>query len=189
MFMVYLLRVKNIGKERLQMNLVANAVGVIGMILAFLSYQNNNRRKMLAYQIGMSLIWIVHFYLLGAYAASAINFIGAIRAIVFYYKGRCRWADFKAIPYLFCLMNLLTTALTWTGYLDILALVATILQTIALYMKSPRHIRLLSLPASPMWMIYDICNKSYVGLCTECFVLTSLLIAFVRFDFHRKKPA
>lgn len=171
------------------MNLIANGIGVIGMILAFLSYQNNNRRKMLAYQIGMSLIWVIHFYLLGAYAASAINFVGAIRAVVFYYKGQYRWADSMLIPVCFCMVNTITTVLTWVGPLDILALIATMLQTIALYMKEPRHIRALSLPASPMWMIYDICNRSYVGICTEAFVLISLLIAFVRFDLKRNKPA
>ena len=171
------------------MNLIANGIGLIGMVMAFLSYQNNNRKKMLAYQIGMSLIWVIHFYLLGAYAASAINFVGAIRAVIFYYKGQYRWADSMLIPAAFCAANVVTTALTWTGPLDILALIATILQTLALYMKEPRHIRLMSLPASPMWMIYDICNKSYVGLCTECFVLTSLMIAFWRFDIRRKKHA
>ena len=64
------------------MNLVAQAIGMAGMLLVFISYQMNDRRRMLNYQIAISLIWVVHFYLLGAYAAAGINLICV---------GRDRW--------------------------------------------------------------------------------------------------
>lgn len=169
------------------MNLIANGIGAISMLLVFISYQMNDRRKILIYQIMISLIWVIHFYLLEAYAAAAINLIGAARAVAFYFRGRYRWASAACVPAAFCCASLIATALTWSGGLDVLAAAATVLQTIALWMRMPKHIRLLSLPASPMWLIYDILNRSYVGMITECFVLSSLLIAMWRFDIRSRK--
>ena len=75
---------------------------------------------------------------------------------------------------------------TWDGIESILPTVAMMLTTVAFFLSNPTYIRRLNLPSSPMWMIYNLINKSYGGILTECFVMTSLLVAMFRFDRKKK---
>ena len=63
--------------------------------------------------------------------------------------------------------------------------------TVALAQKDARTIRLLTLPSPPSWFVYNLANGNLGGMANEIFVLSSLLIAILRFDDFRlrKKPA
>ena len=171
----------------IHMNLVAQAIGMVGMLLVFISYQINDRRRMLNYQIAISLIWVAHFYLLGAYAAAGINLICVGRAVVFYFRGKYHWANLPVIPAIFCLLNLGSTLFTWTGPMDILAVSGAALQTIGLWMREPRKIRWIMMSSTPFWIAYDILNHSYVGIATELIALASILVAVWRFDIRHRR--
>lgn len=168
----------------IHMNLVAQA---IGMLLVFISYQMNDRRRMLNYQIAISLIWVAHFYLLGAYAAAGINLFCVGRAVVFYFRGKYHWANLPVIPAIFCLLNLGSTLFMWTGPMDILAVSGAALQTIGLWMREPRKIRWIVMSSTPFWIAYDILNHSYVGIATELIALASILVAVWRFDIRYRR--
>ena len=93
------------------------------------------------------------------------------------------------LPVLVCAIEMVLTVLVWQGPTDVLALIGAPLQTIALWMKKPRYIRILMLIASPMWLLYDLYYKSYAGVITECIVMISIVIAIVKYDVMRKEEA
>ena len=52
---------------------IAQAVGFVGMTLAFISFQQNKRERITFLQMLSSMVWTLHFGLLGAYSGMAMN--------------------------------------------------------------------------------------------------------------------
>ena len=80
--------------------------------------------------------------------------------------------------------------LTWDGIIGILAIMGTVIQTIAFGNKKPSNIRLINLPTCFMWMAYNLHYSSVGGLCSDIFSLISIIIGIIRLDipeYKRKK--
>ena len=61
-----------------------------------------------------------------------------------------------------------------------------VLSTVSNWMKREKLIRLITFPSSPCWLIYNAFSGSLAGVVTECFIMTSLVIAVVRYDILNK---
>ena len=78
-------------------DIVTQGVGFCGATLNFLSFQQNKRSRIIGFQIGAALLFIMHYILLGitngsdAYTGAALNFIGLSRSIVFINNDK-KWA-------------------------------------------------------------------------------------------------
>lgn len=173
------------------MNLLTQLIGVLAMILLFVTYQINDRRKILFCHVCISICWIVHYGLLGAISVMVINIICFLRNLLFYNCNPKKKSTRMLIPVVICAAEILSTFIFWSNSADALALIGAPLQTIALYMKSPFKIRILMLTASPLWLIYDKCNSSYAGILTESIVIISIVSSIIRYDILKKqeKPA
>ena len=61
-----------------------------------------------------------------------------------------------------------------------------LLTTVSNWFQSEKKIRFLTFPSSPCWLIYNILNGSVAGIITEIFVMSSLIIAIIRFDLKKR---
>lgn len=165
---------------------IAQTVGFVGMLLVFVSFQQNKRERITLWQMIASLVWVLHFGLLTAWSGMAMNAIGAVRGFVFSKKG-APWASGAFWPYLFSALSVICCAVTWESLLSLLPTAANVISSFALWMDRPKTVRRLTLPASWMWMIYNLLNRSWAGLLTECFCTGSVLIAMARFDRKKAK--
>ncbi len=156
------------------------------MTLAFISFQQNDNKKMLFYQLLCSLIFTLHFIILGAVTGAAMNLLSVARSMVFFYRYRSSWANHRVWPFVFVIIYIVSGLLTFHNIYSIFPIVATVLYTIGLYVKTPKHSRLVILAASPCWMIYNVATMSIAGIITEAFVLFSLITSIVRLDMRKK---
>jgi hypothetical protein len=61
-----------------------------------------------------------------------------------------------------------------------------LLTTVSSWFQSEKKIRFLTFPSSPCWLVYNVFNGSFAGVITEIFVMSSLIIAIIRFDIKKK---
>lgn len=167
-------------------NYIAQAVGFGGAALNCISFQQNKRSRIIGVQIFAAIMFIIHFIMLGAYTGAALNFIGLLRSIVFYNSDK-KWAKSPVWLVVFIIISAVSSILTWKEWYSILPATAMILTTISYWMKDETKIRLITFPSSPCWLIYNVFEKSVAGIVTECIVMTSLIIAIVRYDILKKK--
>lgn len=71
--------------------------------------------------------------------------------------------------------------------LSLLPMTGMMLTTVSMWLKDPKWVRRISLPASPLWITYNALTKSYAGVCTELFVITSIIVGMLRHDRKRGK--
>lgn len=161
---------------------IAQAVGFVGMTLAFISFQQNKRERITFLQMLSSMVWTLHFGLLGAYSGMAMNAIGVARGFVYSKKGSAPWASRSFWPYLFSIVSAGCCIATWENWLSLLPTVAMVVTSFGLWVDQPKTVRRLTLPGSWMWLAYNLVKVSWAGVITECFNTASIFIAMWRFD-------
>ncbi|HEY4964295.1 MAG TPA: YgjV family protein [Candidatus Saccharimonadales bacterium] len=160
--------------------LIAQIVGAVAVIIALSVYQFNNRKLMLRLNAVAAFLYAISFYMLGARTGAAMNLIGSGRCFVFTKVAPSRkniW-----VLFIFILISIIGTALTWQGNVSLLAIGGSIFSAIAFWQRDPKTIRVLALLIPPLWFSYDALSGSYPGMFVEAFNLVSILIGRYRFD-------
>ncbi len=167
-------------------NIVAQIFGFGGLALNGFSFQQKKRKDILSFQIGAAVLFIIHYILLGAYTGAALNFLGMLRSVVFINSDK-KWAKSPVWLVIFIAVFSIASIFTWVDWYSFLPATAMILTTISYWLKNETKIRLVTFPSSPCWLIYNILTGSFAGIITECVVMTSLIIAIVRYDILKKR--
>ena len=171
---------------------ISQIIGFGGAGLNFLSFQQRKRSRISGVQLGAAVLFILHYILLGidgdgeAFSGAALNFIGLLRSVVFINNHK-KWAKSPVWLAVFVAISVVAAILTWEAWYSVLPSVAMILTTVSYWMKNETKIRLITFPSSPCWLVYNIIVKSSAGIRTECIVMTSLIIAIVRYDILKKE--
>lgn len=154
------------------------------MVIIVISYQQKSHKNILAFQMVSGLLFTVHYLLLGAYTGAIMNLLGALRSLVYSNRGK-KWSSSIAWPIGFSIAFLISGILTWDNVFSVFPLIAMLMSSIVLWIEQPKINRILSLPTSGCWLIYNIKTLSYPGIITEIFVLSSIVIGIIRLDIKR----
>ena len=161
--------------------LVAQLIGVCGMASLFAMYQQTDRRKLVRYKLITDVLWVFHYCCLGAWAGAIPNFVGIFRELVFVNKEK-KWARCFLWPIFFILANWALAALSWKSALSLLPIGASTFVTLALWADRPKVTRLICLPVSVCFMIYDVFVGSWVGIINESIGIFSIVTALLKKD-------
>ncbi len=164
--------------------IIAQAIGIIALCCAMISFQQKEHKKIMLFQVMASSLFAVHFFMLKAYTGSILNVLSLFRSGIFYFKDK-KWASHPIWTYIFCILFALSTAFTWEGAISLLPLAGCIFMTISFNLKSPKLVRIFSSPSSLCWIIYNFISGSWAGVITELFNLGSIVVGYIRLD--RKK--
>lgn len=159
------------------MDLFIQFVGFVGIMLLLTIFQVNNRKTILYLQIISCIVWALYYALLSSYTPAVLIAIGGVRSYLFE-----KYREHEWIYEMMIVIYAVATLVTWKNETTILALIGMIIATTALWQKHPRMIRLVSLPAVPFWIAYDVLNGSYMGLIGDMITMTSVVVGFLRFD-------
>ena len=165
--------------------LTAQVFGAIGMACLFYSYQQTERKKLIAGKLGADIMWVVHYLCLSAFGGAIPNFVGIFRELIFM-QGDKKWARSPVIPAVFILINWCLAISTWQSALTLLPICASTFVTISLWAKKPRITRMIGAPVSLCFLIYDIFVGSWIGVINESVAIVSIISSFVKNDLRKK---
>lgn len=164
-------------------HIIIQGIGFIAAGLLIGSFQCKQSRRLFMYQMFSCIMYIIHFYLLGALAGSGNQACGIMRGFVYSNHGK-KWADWGGWPYVLVMLNALVAAVTWHNYMSIFPFLGTVGTTIAGAKGNGKHVRLANLClCSPSWLIYDVYSHSIPGILCETFIITSIIISVFRFGW------
>lgn len=156
------------------------------MTIIVISYQQKTHKNILTFQMVSGLLFTIHYILLGAYTGAVMNFLGAFRSLVYSNRGKS-WASSKIWPAGFSVAFFISGILTWENVFSVFPLIAMLVSSVVLWIEQPKINRMLSIPTSTCWLIYNIKTVSYPGIITEIFVLGSIIIGIIRLDIKKNK--
>ncbi len=166
--------------------MITNILGLGAMISLFLIYQQNSRKKILMCKLSADIFWVLHYFSLGATAGMIPNFVGIFRELVFVNRKTKKWANIPLWVALFIAVNFTLGILSYNEWYDIVPIIASAFVTVSLWIDNPRLMKLISIPVSLAFLIYDIFVLSYVGMINESIAIVSIIIYFIK-SFKEKK--
>ena len=171
----------------------AQIVGFVALVVAVSSFQQRERKGLLFMQSFSTMLFCIHMLMLKGYSGSALNFLSAVRSVVYYNKDK-KWASSIWWPVGFMIAFTAVTAAImifipsdFPRWYNIFPLIGAYVYTIATYIDSAKVVRRTIWLSSVVWIIYGIAVGSIAGVVAESISLVSDAIAILRFDILGKK--
>lgn len=176
--------------------ITAQIIGIVAMFFNLFSYQQKTRKGAIICQLFGTILFTVNFFMLGATVGAIMNFIGALRAVIFINKEKLKadhigWFIGFTVIYLasyvltFTVLDKEPTAVNFVlEFLPVIGMVAT---THSYRLTDAKAIRKFGLISSPVWLIYNIANFSVGAIICEVLSLASIIIGIVRLDRKSKQ--
>lgn len=162
------------------MDISAQLFGIGAMVSLFSVYQQTERKKLITAKLCADAFWVIHYLLLGGIAGMIPNFIGIFRELVFMRRESKKWADKIIWPIFFILCGWGMGIYTFSSAFNILPIAASTFVTISLWIKNPRLTKLITIPVSTAFMIYDFHIGSFIGIINESLSVCSIIISFIK---------
>ena len=162
--------------------ILIQAIGVVGTVLFFLSYQCKSNKNLFRVQFVSYLCYTVHLLLLGAVTGGISYVLNTVRS--FCLGSKHDFLKGKWMCFIICMLQLITLWLTWDGGWSILPVAANIAATVGGYTYNPRKIRVVGIFVnSPLWIVYNIVVGSWAGIIDEIISEASMIISIVRYGW------
>ncbi|MBQ9545127.1 MAG: YgjV family protein [Clostridia bacterium] len=165
-------------------DLIAQAIGFIGVALNIVAFQCKKHKNVMIFKSSNELAFAAQYIMLGAYTGAALNGVSIVRNLLF-----ARLVEKKkptlVYQIVFALFFVVVGIFTWKGPLDALVILAKPLSTFSYGLSDTAKVRLLSLPVSVSWLVYNYTAGSVAGIICEAFTLVSLITAIIRIDLPK----
>ena len=142
-----------------------------------ITYYMKDGVKILLLNILASALIGVAFLLISAYTGAIMSLIAIIRNIIFLFnkknKDKNEETKTKDIITLSGIIGLIiiATILTYSGFMSLLSVLATLLFSYSVWQKNVVVYRILGIPTSLLWILYYIYVMSLFGVILESLVL------------------
>lgn len=160
---------------------------VLALASMCLSYLTKNKIYILLLSTFSTLFFGIQYGLLGAWTGVAINSVGIVRGIWFYFN------DKKGKTNDYISLIILSTALIIVGiatYQSIFSLVATLamlLFTYTLWQSKVSVYRNMAPFISLLWITYNIYNNSIFAIISESILIVFEIIGIIKYYKKKKK--
>lgn len=160
--------------------IIGQIFGIIAVILGFVTYQVRTQKKLLFVQILTTLVFVIHYLLIGAVSGMALNMVAMVRNIV-YSRRDLKIFSGKGWPAIFAVIMGIMGLLSWQGWYSVFVVLGLVINSLCMAFKDPQKIRKSILVTSPLVLIYDAFALSVGGMIYESVAIVSALVGILRF--------
>lgn len=161
--------------------IIIQVIGFLGMLANFLSFQFKTHKNILLFRSINESLFILQYFLLGAYSGAFLNFVGIFRNMLFS-KQVEKGKSTKIGAIIFSVIFTAFGIFTFEGFKSIMLIFAKVLSTVAYSNKNPTVIRIVSFLTHISYLFYNISVFSLAGAISDGILLVSLIIGLMRFD-------
>ncbi len=167
--------------------IIAQVLSLIALGANVASIQLSKRQQIFKLWIIAGIFFTLSFIFLGAYAGAVSCFIALAQTIISYYlqqKG-------KEFPFyltiIFIIISLISGALTYKNYYDILPILGAITYILSIVQKKENRIRIITVINLLLWIFYNFLVGAYIAFVSDIIFFVSTLAAVIRFDILKQK--
>lgn len=159
---------------------IAQIVGGIALIILIISFQGNNKEKLLRHQIVSSLLYAIQYAFLGAYTGSLMNLTCMIRNFIFKRYKTERPPLYWLI--IVIILMVIFSLFTFNSFISLLPMLAVVLYSISLWNGNLKIVRVVEIISCSLFIIYNIKVLAYTGLIATVIELLGAIFAFYKFN-------
>jgi hypothetical protein len=165
--------------------IIGQILGIVAPIVTFISYQVNSKNKLLLLQTAANVAICISYLLLGASSGFALNIVGTIRNMTFFFL------DPKSRTNRICAVILALAMggaglLSWEGPISSVLMVALMANTIFMSFGDPQLLRKSVIGTSSLILIYNLlmAHPTIGGIMNESIAIVASIIGVL---IYRKK--
>ena len=164
---------------------VGQGLGFVAIALGILSYQMKSQKNLLILQTANSLVFCIHYLMIGATSGMALNLVGVLRNATYFYRhtkgGRGRF-----LPLFFTAVTAVIGVITWEAWYSVFIFSGIVIHCFCMSFSDAQKVRASILVTSPLVIVYDAFTFSVGGIIYESIAILSSVIGIIR---HRKRIA
>ena len=165
------------------MFILAQILGIIALVILVISFQKNEKKELLRYQIFASIFFALQYLFLNAINGFLMNVMTIIRNLIFE-------KQIKKVPIIYLIVIILSimliTIMSYNGLISLLPAISVILYSIGVWQNNLKITRILEVISCILFVIYNINVLAIAGIISSLIELSSTLIAIYRFDIKNK---
>lgn len=169
------------------MKYIANAVGVLAVILFVLSYQQKTRKGIVLCNVISRALYVAQYILLFAFEGAMLDVIGIAASILAQKKDTSFIKkNLKIIVVCVNLAIVVAGLLLYKNAFSLLPMFGVLLHTGAFWLTNEKYIRIVSFFGSPFWLVYNVYSMAYGSAAGDIMTMVSIGIAIFRYDILKK---
>lgn len=170
----------------MELIIIGQILGFIATFLTFLSYQANEKKKLLLIQSAGTLSTCLSYLFLGADSGFLLNVVCLARNGAFYVQKKRNLLSY-IVTGVFVVAMIGLGIYSWQGPLSLLITVALAVNTVMLSLGNAQWLRISILVTSTMVLIYNCCFFSFGGVLNESVAIISSAIGIIRYQKMKGK--
>lgn len=158
-------------------HIIIQLTGILGIITIFLCFQCKKYKNVLIMKFFADILWMIHYFLLGAISGATTNLVCCIRETVYMFdknqKRRYIWLVF------FVFLNWCGAFLSWKGIWNILPATVSTFGAYSFWQNNVTLTKKIGILNGILMFTYDIFAKSYIGMISESLTVISAVSALI----------
>ena len=170
------------------MRYLAMALGLVATVFYLLCYQMKKRKNIIVCNIISKVLYIIQYFLLGAFEGATLDIMGAVSAASA--NNKDKGFIKKHTKLVFTVVNIAIIAAGLAVYKNIFSLfpiAGVLLHTCAFWLNDEKIIRRISFLGCPCWLLYNIVNQAYGSALGDTLTMISRATAIYRYDIRGEK--
>lgn len=165
--------------------MVGEIIGYLALVLNLVALLMPNRKKLLGVQIAASVMFVGHYSVLGALSGALQESLKILRNAAFINAAKLDLSNQK-IFIIISVIALLLLVPSWSGWISVLPVVATLSGTYARSQKNLEKLLLLGLVSTCLLLLYAILINSIPAILSYAIQLVVTSVALLRAEsrFH-----
>jgi len=160
---------------------VAGAIGIAAVAVTSLVYLRRTRSGILLTKLLTDVLWILNYALLGGYSGALVSTVAVARDLVFFQRGKRKWADNPVWLVVFLVLTLLSPALEWmmnckVSFFPLLPALGSMCNVVSCFVLKTRTMRIFGFFSQLPWIYYNIVLLNFAGLASNALVIATTLL-------------
>ena len=160
------------------MYIISQIIETIALIVTLGSYHLKKKEKIFKGMCIANILEMLHYLLLGAWSGFAIKVIALIRNIFIIEKEYNRKLRKVFFLYLFIGIYIVIGVLTFKNIFSLLPMAAAVIYMIVVWDGDELQVKKISFLCYFLWLAYNICILSVMGIVSNIVALISTYIAY-----------
>ncbi len=159
---------------------------ILNYVFLIITYQSKNRKSILMFNFGALAATGISYIFLYAYSGLAMVIVSIIRNIIFIVdekkngmQEKNSFKDYIILAILYAI-SIVSAIYTYNGFLSMMSVTATMLYTYSVWQKNTKTYKVLGIPISIMWLIYNIYIFSIFGIILELVLEISAIVGYIK---------
>lgn len=165
-------------------------IGLSAVALYLLCFQLKSAKKIIACKLLSSVLYVLQYILLGAFVGAAMDTSAVVTSTLAYKRDTAIIKRFKIPILIFTNAAIITIGLLlYENVFSLLAIAGVVFESAAMWMKTEKLIRIVSILAVPCWLTYNIVSEAYGSAIGSALALVSIIASLIRYSSAKKSDA